>query len=545
MPAMNQRVLASLVAVACALPAQQAPTAVTPHLIIETVGPDGWRSRFGPTNFGVMLASEEGRRVWQPSVAPLLGMWAAVAGGEQAYKEASERLMGFGGSVRMAAFVNEDAAANIALVFDPDGRSDLEAIAADLRGWLDAALPGEWREHQLAGGKVTLKRSGPDFVTAPIVSDGRLQLMAGDFEHIDNATGLAAWLAARPATLASPKPGSPALRVTLDLKQLIALSELADSPVIVKALGLDGLQQMTLALRAAGPRIEVDADIALDGEPRGIVRAFLPSSAGISGLTALLPARASAWKIGRFDLNALFEGIMGAIAADEGDQKVRDEIRRELGMDPGPDLLAHATDELLVVGSPLRDLDRVSEAGWMLTWRLRDDRKFGEGFDKMIASAKPFLSPSETVEVDDVRLRRYGNMLGYDLWMAVGNGVFVIAAGRDAEADATALLRKAKAATFAPATAPGDGFRGLDRHLPPGVNGVARAEIDELVGVPIDWWLELLPELLPLDLRPDVDVDTAEEQQEAMLALLRQHQLTTIRTATGFANDTWRWRLYW
>ncbi len=36
----------------------------------DTVGPDGWRIRFAPTNLGSLLESEQGRALWQPGNAP-------------------------------------------------------------------------------------------------------------------------------------------------------------------------------------------------------------------------------------------------------------------------------------------------------------------------------------------------------------------------------------------------------------------------------------------------------------------------------------------
>ena len=67
------------------LRAQTATATAPPHIVIETVGPDGWRARLGPTNVASMLASEEGRAIWQPTLAPLLGMWRMTVGDEEAF----------------------------------------------------------------------------------------------------------------------------------------------------------------------------------------------------------------------------------------------------------------------------------------------------------------------------------------------------------------------------------------------------------------------------------------------------------------------------
>jgi len=538
------RRVAPLVLAACWLPAQQDVRPVEPHIVVETVGPDGWRARIGPTNLGVMLTSEEGQQLWRPSLEPMLGMFTQLAGGEEAYQEASERLLGYGGTIRIAAFVNERSAADIAIVFDGDKRTDMTAVGKDLRKLIEGLLPGEWRARDVGGSKLEIRRQGPDYVTAPMVDGNRLRLLLGDRDSIDTAMGLGAWLAARPATLTTPKPGSPAARVTFDLKSLIAMGGLGDDPAINKALGLDGLQRLTLTLAAAGPRVQLGADVEIDGAPRGVVKAFMPASQGLTGLAALLPERSSATKAARFDLRALFDGVVDALEADFDDD-VREEMKDELGIEPGADMLAHLTDELLVVGSPFQDFDRINEATWMLAWRLRDEASFVAGFDKLMKNAKPFLSPSETVDVDGVKLRRYGNMIGYDLWMAAGNGIWVLSAGRDAEEEATALLKQAKGNQFAALSKPARGFDDLQRYLPAGLNGVASADLGSIVGMPVDWWLELLPELLPFPMTPAIDEEQADEQMQAMRALLEKHNLTKLRSAVGTAGGTWSWRLYW
>ena len=44
---------------------------------------------------------------------------------------------------------------------------------------------------------------------------------------------------------------------------------------------------------------------------------------------------------------------------------------------------------------------------------------------------------------------------------------------------------------------------------------------------------------------PQLDPETAEEHQERFHALLKAHNLLTMRSATGFAESLWHWRLFW
>jgi hypothetical protein len=495
---------------ACSLlPAQDAAEPAPPQVVLETVGPDGWRARLGPTNLGALLASEGGRALWQPAVEPVLGMWAAIAGGPDAYRETSERLLGYGGSVRFAWRRSSDGMVSFAVVLDGDGRTDPAALAADLRRLVEVAAPGEWTK------------------------------------KVVDAMGLRAWLAARPATLATPKPGSPAARVKVDLAQMIDVGAGvgAGERELLEAFGLDALRNLTLTVRAAGPHVQLGADVEVAGAPRGFVRAFMPPSQGISGLAALLPKTTAATKVGRFDPLALVNAVLDL--ADAQIRSGREDAAEFFGVDLADDLFSHATDELLVIGEPLQDFERIREATWGLAWRLKDDVKFRAGFLAVTKKLKGFLSPSETVDVDGVELRRYGNLLGYDVWMAVGNGLWVITAGRDAEEEATALLQKAAGDQWQPIATPPSGFDGLGRHLPAGCNGFARADLASIASMPIDWWLEAIPDLLPRELRPEVDEELADQEREAILALLVENRLSDLRTATGWSDGTWRWRLFW
>ena len=540
------RSTAAILATLACLPAQTDAAPIeplTPQVVLETVGPDGWRARLGPTNLGGLAASEEGRALWQPLVAPMLGAWAGMLGGQDVYRVASERVFGYGGVVRFAWRRVSGGPVSFAIVIDGDGRTDLAALADDLRQLVEVMVPGEWATEAVAGREVQVQSGAGMWLSAPRVDGTQLSILGGEPPGIDAAMGLHAWLAARPATLATPKPGSPALRLRLDLPELFAANNRGVEDAMLAPLGLDALRDLTFTVSAAGPHVQVGADVTIDGPPRGLVKAMMPTSTGVSGLAALLPEETSAAKVARLDPHALVEGIFAAAEAEfEG---AREDAEEWLGLDLADDLFAHATDELLVLGSPLVDFDRASDATWALAWRLKDDAKFGAALQKVLKQTRGFLSGSETVEVDGVELRRYGNLVGYDLWIGVGDGLWVISAGRDAEEQATTLLRQAKGKELASTPAPPRGFDDLRRYLPAGCNGFARADLADIAGIPADWWLMLLPELLPSELSLGVDNEQAEAQAEAMRAMLIEHHLGVLRTATGSADGTWRWRLFW
>jgi len=538
---MSTRAAALFLTAACALTAQSAP--IAPQVLLESVGPDGWRTRLGPTNLGGLLASAEGRALWEPMIEPALDAWAAMAGDQVAFEEASERLFGYGGVVRFA--FRRDAAGffSYAVLLDGDPGTDLDAMAADLRQLIEVTMPGAWQAETVDGREVQIRADGASFFSAPRVDGGQLSLLGGEPPGVAAAAGLHAWLAARPTTLATPKPGSPAAQLRIDLAALVALDDGGQETAFAQALGLDALRELTLSVSGAGPHAQLAADVTLAGPARGLVKAFMPPSQGVSGLAALLPEETSAAKIARLDARALVEGAFAA--AESESEGVRQEAAEYFGLDLADDLFAHATDELLVLGSPLVDFDRASEATWALAWRLQDDAAFGAALQEVLKRARGFLSGSETVDVDGVELRRYGNLVGYDLWIGVGNGLWVIAAGRDAEERATALLKQAAGTELARTAAPPRGFDDLRRYLPAGCNGFASADLADITGMPVDWWLLLLSELLPSELSASVDDEQAEAQAEAVRAMLIEHRLGSLRTATGSEDGAWRWRLFW
>jgi len=528
--------------------AQTAPEQpVKPHILIETVGPDGWRARLGPTNVATMLASEEGRAVWQPQLEPLLGFWKMMVGDEEAFAAASKRIFDYSGTIRIAVLIEPRSAANVVVALEDDGRSDLQAIAKDITDLVTKGVPGEWQQREVDGQQLKVRTMGPDAITAPIMTPGRLFLIAGGTDTLDKGMGLVKHLTDRPAVITKPKPGSPALQITFDVPALLTIGDRNKEAVAVsKALGFHQLETVTMSVRAAGPHVELDYDVALNGKAHGLVAAFCPDSQGVSGLSQLVPGKASAWKVGRFDFPAMVEGIVSALESDEffGAGDIRKEINESCGLDIWKELLPHMTDEVLVVGSPFGDFDRASEATWTLAFRVKDDAAFDKAMLTVMKNAKPLFSVSETVDVDGVKLRRYGNMLGYDVWMAVGNGIFVMTGGRDSEEEATTLMRKAKLADFTIRADQETWFQQLGRRLPPGHHGLAQIDLMSLLGVPSIWWIDAL-DILPMRLGQSPDPDEADEQLEQFRELLKANKLSVVRSATGFKDGHWHWRLFW
>ena len=547
----------TLLSSALALPAQTATPVAAPHLLIDTVGPDGWRSRLGPTNLGSLLASEQGQGLWQPRVLPLFGYWRQLFGTEAEYETARTRLLGYQGRVQLAVWFDgsdgpfdQQGVVSMALVLDGDGSTDLTALAKDLTAVQRQALPGEWGERELGGVKVALVSQGSDVVTAPFASGSSVLVCAGSDARLA-ATLAAARALAGPAK--APAPNTPALRLSIDLPNIIKMAAAAEAGndwEQLRSLGFDSLGVLQMSVATAGPHVLAEVAQAFTSDERGIFAAFCPAATGVPELRRLTAPRGS-WRVGHFDLRALYSSLLPVVASWMGNStaELKAEMKRETGIDLDTDLLAHMTTSVALAIEPITELEEPDDASWTLVWQLGDEKAFARGLDTLIASSKPLLSREATETKDGIELHRYGNMFGYDLWLAVGHGHWVIAGGSDAEALLSKALQQCKPGSGAAAPAPAasdreaNEFAALQRFLPAGVHGLGRAELDAFVALPMELWWFLLGRLSPLPV--DSPGEDSEETRGARRELLRSHGLGTVRTATGYAERTWRWRLFW
>ncbi|MBX3462846.1 MAG: hypothetical protein KF830_06720 [Planctomycetes bacterium] len=546
--------LRHLLPFALLLPALAAQTTTTPpHLRLVTVGPDGWRARFAPTNLGSLLESAAGRALWEPKALPWLGAWQQRLGGAAAFAPVRERCLGYGGRLELHVWLERgqwggsDLRA-ATLVLEGDGRTDLDALAADLRGLLDEA-PGTWSKVEVGGESIEVREDGEFVLTAPRPGPNHLLLVAARREAL--ATELAQARAAV-GTLAGkpPAPAAPALQFEVALPAWFELQRGPDAAAgeaeAWQALGVDCLGTASLSLSTAGPHVRGELAQGFREPPRGLFAALCPP-AGAPTLQRLVPPGRSTWKAGVFDFVALHDVVTTALASRHADTaEIRADLRERLGVDLRDDLLAHLGTEVLFVGGEgFADFDRLDRMPWALAVRLRDRGAFEPNLGKALAKARPMLSRAATVEHGPAKLHRYG-AFGYDLWFAVDDGLFVLAGGDDAEARLTALFDAARKPAAGPADADAGSlpapFAALQRHLPPGLTGLAEGDLDSLAAMPAGLWLELVDDMVPWSLRGD---GGEADDPAALRALLAAHGLDVVRTATGFRDGTWRWRLFW
>lgn len=539
-------------ALLCQDPAPQ-PTAAAsaPHFTIDSIGPAGWRQQFGPTNLGAMLESARGQALWRDPAQALLGHWELPGVGADATAAARERLLGYGGRVRLGMWllpeVHRLEPHHGALALLGDGRTDLAAFAIDLEQALYRDLPGAWTEHDLAGRKLRVREIPAGLVTAPILDQGRLLLVFGSSDELAAALADAEAMAADFAK-SSPGRTAPAFDLRLDLARLAAT--LGADRRLEQVLGLASLRELGLRIGTAGPHVQIETSIDFTDAPRGLFGVLFPDRQGLPAMLRSADRESGAWKAGRLDLQALFQVVRDAasFARSSPDEEpspaaAEAELQQELGIHLHRDLLAHTGDEYLLLLPPLRGDDDLERTTWGFALRLRDTAAFTRGFDAMMKQLKPYLSRADDERHGDIRLRRYGNMFGYPLWMAIGNDLFTIAGGGDAEAMLRKLLdggRELPASGSVP-----ESFAALERHLPPGCNGLGHLAVASVLALP-DWlWFDLLLPALPWPRPGSADGEPEAVEREAARALLQEHQLDTLRSATGYHQRIWRYRLYW
>lgn len=522
-----------------------------PHLLLDTVGPDGWRLRLGPTNLGALLASEKGRGLWQPHVLPMLGQANALLGGQDTGEAAMQHLLGHQGRVRIGVWFDLEArwlgdAAAVAVLIEGDGRTDLARLAGDLRGVLEKALPGEPGSLELGGAARELRTKDDDALVLPFADGPNVLLVVGSHSLVPAVFAAAKQLGAD-ATGKPPRPNTPAMRVQVDLAALLPAWKRQEGDRdarMMEVLGVDSLGTLSFEITAAGPHVQFEVAQQFTRDERGLFAALLPGTPGVPDDRPLVPAGAGSWKVGRFDFHGLYQNVLRAIASQESDgvEELSGRLQEELGLDVDKDLLAHTTDAVLFAHEPIEELERPNDLSWVFGLGLRDEAAFAAGLTKVLTKAKGFLNHGETTTVDGIETHRYGFAFGYDLWFCVtGKHLFLCGGRNGAE-----LLAKTIAATRRPADAkpPADELADLRRHLPAGCNGHARSELGGFIALPLDWWIGPWSMLGFGRMPADGPIDD-EASREARRALLKDNHLDVLRTATGYAERTFRWRIWW
>lgn len=537
-----------LAAVPCPGQETAPPAAAQAFLHIAAAGPAAWRSTFLPTNLGSFLASQEGENLWRPWVSGLEEMLSGIAGKDD-YQKARGRLLDYGGDITVQVWMEARAPGNDTpvawrLEAAPDGRTDLGALAGELTRGLTRML-GQPGTRQAGDRELTAWAVPDGWVTTPQVIDGRLVVIMSNQD--DAARGLA--MASGSGVKVPARQGVLALHLDVAAVRRLTADDDEEENAMMRRLGFDSLGTLMLRLGAAGPRAQLELGLDFTDAPRGLFGALFPQRAGVPALRRLLPASIEQWKVGRFDAREVYLALEAVAAAfGNGDPaEVRKEIVAELGFDPVDDLLAHATDEVLVLGDMPLPRDRGDERGidWGLVLRLRDGAAFAGNWRALLGKAGPTLQVQERYEHQGTAVQVMGGMFFPTFHTAVTDGLLCLTFGPEAGERMAALLDAERAGGDEPALP--TLLREVAPHAPPGLNGQALLDLDTLIGRQTLTFLDLMERsVLGMGMREiDLDLDDVRDRIDALVPLLRQHQLDRVASMTGCADGCWRMRAFW
>jgi hypothetical protein len=564
--AMRIPILAAALALPLAAQDPQPQTPPAPLLRIDTVGPAGWRMRFAPTNLGSLLESAAGRKVWQPALAPFERHWRALAGvGDSEFAAARKRVLDHAGAVQLSVWIEPTAgggrqpAVYAGCIVAGDGDTDLDALARDLRTLLARLEPGaEFTPQTIDERQVAVLRNAREQLTAPQRDGDRLLIAYASGGELGTALQRA-----RGSTADPPAPTTPALKLSIDLVQAIALARPewdADDARGAREIGLDSLGTFVFTLGTAGPHVLAELALAFRAGERGVFGAFFPERAGLPRLLVIAKDETT-WKAGQLDLAVLMRALISAVSAWSRNEpgEIRSQAKENLGIDLETDLFAHANGEVLLLGPPLGDGQQGvqpfvfemfdnddADSGPPLAFvlGLADEARFRAGFLAML-DRQAFVRQRDSSIHDGIEIRRCSVSFFGSMYVAIGRGLFLWARGPNASARIAALLDAAKKVPDAKPTRAGD-FAILQRFAPEGLNGAsvislpaafAHAFVFDMLG-------EILPDV-PDGLLPWRADAEGTPSLEEVLPLLRQHHLDRARTLTGHAAGRWTWRLFW
>lgn len=537
-------VLATCLAFVLAAPTANAQTTAAPiapkdPLRIDLLGPAQWRTQFGPTNVGTLLASEAGAAIWKGYVMPFEGMVKNALGlDDAAYAEARARLLDYGGAITITFdFDGEDEGLRVA--FGPDGRTDLPTLCKDLATMAARFAGSEWSDEASAPAKLQIGEE--QFVSKPTITGTDPTDQTATFAVSGDAGLNAAHRAAEPLgaelrARAGEKALRPPFRMRFDVQATIAAADGTPDTGTNVMLGIAALREFDLSLGAAGPQAQVEASMRFDGTDRGIFAFLFPDADGLPAIASLRPADIAFWKTGRCDFSAIRTVVRSAAEKTGSDAAEIDEQMPPAIFDPQNGLLSHFTNEyaLASTAQSLEDLE-ANQSNFVFAVRIRDHVAFA---DKWNAARKELgFTELSSEERDGFVVQRLGGLVA--VTTALGPDMLALGYGRDAGDAIDAWIEKAKDGAWTKSKPPMP--QGLSRAAPAGCNGAAEGQVAMVLSQVL-----AMSSLLPLVVgNMDLDFDPEEIDVEAVQQLLKAHNLDIARSLTGYRDGVWRMRVFW
>ncbi|MBL8754115.1 MAG: hypothetical protein JNK15_12515 [Planctomycetes bacterium] len=480
----------------------QSPIAAEPPelLRISLAGPATWRVRMQPTDLGAMLATEPAEKLWRRHVDDLDATLRAVHGADAEFARERARLLDYAGTLHVVTWLEqaEDALHvprwSAAVVAEPDGHTDLEAMARESEGWLRRVgeqASNAWRE----------LRPG-----TPRVHAGRLVVVFADDDARVAATARAlAWRG---------KPLDPrdVLRVEGEVGPLLGLlrDRAWERGLAADVLGA-ATRRFVVTCGAFGPDVAAMVRLQFDaGGDRGVFAGLAPVRTGVPDLQGLVPDETSlrvAWQV---DWAAVWNSYCTVLAGvqERSVAATRARLQRTCG-DVVQSLVPHLRSDVLLVCGPGDPDDGVvpfARAGLVVA--LQDQDRVVEALAPVVAAfGARFLPAADGAQVAD---------FGF-VQLFVGDGVLVLGSAEHGPGLA-AQVRSRIAETGVPPAKFADAGAGVSGAGTVAVGAFLRGELYAA--------LRLLPMLLGSDGLPTGPTGLVDEV-ERWTPLLKAHRLDT------------------
>ncbi|HEX6812212.1 MAG TPA: hypothetical protein VF384_11355 [Planctomycetota bacterium] len=495
---------------------------------LQTFGPAAWRARLGPTNLGSMLASERAESIWRSYVDDAKASLRHARRDEVAFTREWTRVLDYGGAIAVVVWLEQaedalhSARWSMAIVGEPDGHTDLAALAAESAGWLGDSLGKErgrqWRDLTLV---------------PPQVRDGRLVAVVACTEDADAVI-------ARAVALRLPAPPAPtALHVEIEVDEALGLAR--DRPQDrdwLRALVGKATQRVTFDLGCAGPRLALDTGVEFTAGDRGMLGGLLPIGKGVPAMEWLIPEGTAAHMTGHVDLTALWSTAVAAEAElrETDAATVSKQWAKHLGLDVATDLAPHFADHAMLLwqASASEDKDRALLGNLCIVVPLRDEPAAVAGLTALL----PKLGHRAQVRQGVFLAERAGVLWMPALCLGIANDVACLAVGGNGREQVLAVIDRA--AGGPPRTNP----RAPEPAAPAGWNGAGRIDVEIMLGRHLASLGTLLRALTGATLKLPRH-DSLAREANRWLPLLQQHGLAVATRLSGATPTTWQQRVLW
>ena len=519
-------------------PAESKPATATiaPLFTLELRGPATMVNQLRPTNLGTMLSSAKGEALWRDAVAGFTSEWQKLHGDDATFAAARNRVLAYAGRVRVAAWVAPAADArrvepeSVAAIFDADGKTDLAALGKDIARWIGRGKQGKVEDGKLGELAVQLVQDELGTFATGLLPDGRL-LVVGS-EKPDAATAAVARCQAAFLPNQAAKPSDPLIVLRIDLQQAVAGQMRRDREMA--PLGFGSLRQFEMLLQPRGPRVQVEMNVGFVG-PRGMFAAFFPEHAGIPALFGWAPQSSLAVKVGRFDLQPLWDAAMAMLKEMNRDGEDASERAREFfGVDVAKDLLPHITDEILLCWDPGKPTaQRHPDIPVLAVMRLKDAKAATKALSTMLDKVG-----IGSVEVDGV-WRTKDNGFGRWVDLAVRGDQLLVSFDDGDRSAADGFLAHQPTAAELPAA-----VKELEKAMPPGCNGAGIVDVHTALRDHVGLFFDIVGDLA-FGLPPLPDNATTREALVALAPALAEHHLDRVITLSGTKDGRWVFRVLW